>query len=209
MYERLAATKASNVWYSYSHNYTFASGAVFHAICKVWLTSGPPEYFTFTYCAWLWNWLIQHFNPCHNVSVMFDKHTIFLLDYLVIVHIQIIGNLNNSDLHIGNLDNREFKAKQPRTTTATSAKRIITKDKKRTWTSYIELTLLLPNETSTAPLPRRLQKRALNNNVTGTNRKVSQRYFCQNLKWRLEHLGALGIMVLTATLISPIKSAVL
>ena len=76
---------------------------------------------------------LLHFNyQCHNVSVMFDNHTILLLDYLVIVHIQIIGNLNNSDLHIGNLDNREFKAKQPRTTTATSAKRIITKDKKRT-----------------------------------------------------------------------------
>ena len=31
MYERLATTKASNVWLSYSHNCTFASGAVFHS----------------------------------------------------------------------------------------------------------------------------------------------------------------------------------
>ena len=33
-------------------------GAVFHAICQVWLSRGPPELFTFHYCAWLWNWFI-------------------------------------------------------------------------------------------------------------------------------------------------------
>ena len=31
---------------------------VFHSVCQVWLSSGPPESFTFSYCAWLWNWLI-------------------------------------------------------------------------------------------------------------------------------------------------------
>ena len=34
------------------------NGAVFHSVCQVWLPSGPPEFFTFSYCAWLWNWLI-------------------------------------------------------------------------------------------------------------------------------------------------------
>ena len=29
----------------------------FHSVCKVWLSRGPPELFTFCYCAWLWNWL--------------------------------------------------------------------------------------------------------------------------------------------------------
>ena len=57
-YERLAATKASNVWFSYSHKCTFASGAVFHSVCQVWLFRGPPELFTFCYCTWLWNWII-------------------------------------------------------------------------------------------------------------------------------------------------------
>ena len=32
-----------------------ACGTVFHSVCQVWLSSGPPEYFTFSYCAWLWN----------------------------------------------------------------------------------------------------------------------------------------------------------
>ena len=51
--KRLAATKASKVWFSYSHNCTLASGAVFHSVCQVWLSSGLPEFFTFSYCAWL------------------------------------------------------------------------------------------------------------------------------------------------------------
>ena len=28
-------------------------------VCQVWLSSGPPEFFTFSYCAWVWNWLIR------------------------------------------------------------------------------------------------------------------------------------------------------
>ena len=35
-----------------------ASGAVLHSACPVWLSSGPLEFFTFSYCAWPWNWLI-------------------------------------------------------------------------------------------------------------------------------------------------------
>ena len=27
-----------------------------HCVCQVWLSSGPAEDFTFSYCAWLWNW---------------------------------------------------------------------------------------------------------------------------------------------------------
>ena len=60
-YEWLAATKASKVWFSYSHNYTLANGAVFHSVCQVWLSSGPPELFTFSYYAWSWNWLRGRF----------------------------------------------------------------------------------------------------------------------------------------------------
>ena len=41
--KRLAATKASKVWFSYSHNCTLSSGAIFHSVCQVWLSSGPPE----------------------------------------------------------------------------------------------------------------------------------------------------------------------
>ena len=57
--KQLATTKASKVWFSCSHNCTLANGAVFHFVCHVWLSSGPPEYFTFSYCAWLWNGLSQ------------------------------------------------------------------------------------------------------------------------------------------------------
>ena len=34
-YKRLAATKASKVWFSYSHNCSFANGAVFHSVCQI------------------------------------------------------------------------------------------------------------------------------------------------------------------------------
>ena len=30
----------------------------FHSVYQVWFSSGPPDFFTFSYCAWLWNWLI-------------------------------------------------------------------------------------------------------------------------------------------------------
>ena len=29
-----------------------------YSACPVWLSSGPLEFFTFSYCAWPWNWLI-------------------------------------------------------------------------------------------------------------------------------------------------------
>ena len=38
VYKRLATTKASKVWFSYSHNCTLTNGAVFHAVCQVWLS---------------------------------------------------------------------------------------------------------------------------------------------------------------------------
>ena len=43
-YKRLTATK---VWFSYSHNCALSSGAVFHSLCQVWLSSGLPEVFYF------------------------------------------------------------------------------------------------------------------------------------------------------------------
>ena len=42
MYERLAATKASNVWFPYSHNCTVTSEAVFHSVRQVWLSKLRP-----------------------------------------------------------------------------------------------------------------------------------------------------------------------
>ena len=59
VHKRLTAPKASKVWFSSSHNCTLSSGAVFHSVCQICLSSGPPEYSTFTYCACLWNWLIH------------------------------------------------------------------------------------------------------------------------------------------------------
>ena len=43
--------KSFQFWFSYSHNCTLANGAVFHSVCKAWFV-------TFSYCAWLWDWLI-------------------------------------------------------------------------------------------------------------------------------------------------------
>ena len=53
----------------YSYNCTLASGAVFHSVCQVWFSSGPPEFFSFSYCAWLWNWPVEQ--SC-ILSVKFD-----------------------------------------------------------------------------------------------------------------------------------------
>ena len=71
VYKRLAATKASKVWFSYSQNCTLANGAVFHSVCQVWSSSGPPEFFTFSDCAWLWNWLIE---PNHSPLFLVYLH---------------------------------------------------------------------------------------------------------------------------------------
>ena len=53
----LAYKRLANVWFSYSHNCTSASGAGFHSLSEVWVSSGPPEFFNFIYYAWLWNCL--------------------------------------------------------------------------------------------------------------------------------------------------------
>ena len=58
VYKPLAATKDSKVWFSYSRDWTFAIGAVFHSVCQVWLSSDPSEVFNFSYCAWLGNCLL-------------------------------------------------------------------------------------------------------------------------------------------------------
>ena len=39
---------------------SFCCGQLF--VCRVWFSSGPPEFSTFSYCAWLWNWLIWEVN---------------------------------------------------------------------------------------------------------------------------------------------------
>ena len=69
--------------------YIFGHGAVFHSVCQVWLSSGsshlrcqdhilsresdpgcigPPEIFTFSDCAWLWNWLTYRYQAQHLKS---------------------------------------------------------------------------------------------------------------------------------------------
>ena len=49
----------------------------FYSVCQVKLPSGPPELFTFSYCAWLWNWFIERphcfpdvFESCLTVMSM-------------------------------------------------------------------------------------------------------------------------------------------
>ena len=55
----VSSTKTSKVSFSYSRTCTFlATGAVFYSVCQVWLSSDPPEFFTFRYCARLRNWPI-------------------------------------------------------------------------------------------------------------------------------------------------------
>ena len=34
-------------------------GTVFHSVCQVWLSSGLPVFVIFSYCAWLWNCLME------------------------------------------------------------------------------------------------------------------------------------------------------
>ena len=43
------------VWVRKPNFGSFCCGQPF--VHQVWLSSGPPECFTFSYCAWLWNWL--------------------------------------------------------------------------------------------------------------------------------------------------------
>ena len=43
-HERLAAIKTSKIWFPYSHNCTLSNGTVFHSVCQIWLSSGPPEF---------------------------------------------------------------------------------------------------------------------------------------------------------------------
>ena len=40
-------------------------------VCQVWLSSAWPECFTFSYCAWLWNWLIK--GPVHFIEEFFSS----------------------------------------------------------------------------------------------------------------------------------------
>ena len=58
LYERLAATKASKVWFLYSHNCTLSNGAVFHVVCQVWLSIVQWPARIVHCCAWLWNWIM-------------------------------------------------------------------------------------------------------------------------------------------------------
>ena len=57
-------TKSSKIWFLYWYDYTVASRTVFYSVRQLWSLSGPPEFFPFSYCAWLWN-LIEVAEP-HN-----------------------------------------------------------------------------------------------------------------------------------------------
>ena len=45
------------VWVRKPNFWSFCCDQPF--VCQVWLSSGPPEFFTSSYCAWLWNWLVE------------------------------------------------------------------------------------------------------------------------------------------------------
>ena len=40
------------------------------------LSSGPPEWFTFSYCAWLWNWLLHIVLPSQWPSLAFSRNSL-------------------------------------------------------------------------------------------------------------------------------------
>ena len=54
-----------------------ACGIVFHSVCPVWLSSGPPESFPFCDCTWLWNWLIVISTPHTSTSCFYSLFTLF------------------------------------------------------------------------------------------------------------------------------------
>ena len=84
-YNWLVAT--SKIWFLYSHNYTLANGAVFHSVCQVWLSSGPPEFLTSSYCASLWNLVMAIIGYCINWTLLslysWKEETFFWLAILI------------------------------------------------------------------------------------------------------------------------------
>ena len=55
--EDCSISHSAFVWVGKPNFGSFCSDQPF--VCQVWLSSGPPEIFTFSYCAWLWNWLFR------------------------------------------------------------------------------------------------------------------------------------------------------
>ena len=56
-----------------------ACGTVFHSVCQVWLSSGPPECFTFSYCTWLWNYL----SPAYILLGVFSYYLTFFFPLIL------------------------------------------------------------------------------------------------------------------------------
>ena len=54
-----------------------ASVEVFHSVCQVLLSSGAPDFFTFGYCAWLWNWLLLFHNSFRQSKNPYGGNTVF------------------------------------------------------------------------------------------------------------------------------------
>ena len=56
-YRRLAASKVGPKFSFCTHVNALWPLDQFSILCQIWLSSGPPEFLTFSYCPWLWNWL--------------------------------------------------------------------------------------------------------------------------------------------------------
>ena len=62
-----------------------------HSVCHVWLSSGPPEYFTFSYCTWLWNvnhtrLLFMLFGVQYKIHQAEDSRVVWTCMYLGNLH---------------------------------------------------------------------------------------------------------------------------
>ena len=71
-----------------------------NSVCQVWMSSGLPECFTFSYCEWLWNWLntmswtgvfdgsLPDLDSCRsNLAHWLWRHTVALLSLHCALHV--------------------------------------------------------------------------------------------------------------------------
>ena len=70
------------------------SGAVFHSVGQLWLSSGLPECFTFSNCAWLWNWLSESNSRNTALQSIYKTKT---EDCLHFVEKKTLPNLQNEE----------------------------------------------------------------------------------------------------------------
>ena len=83
LYKCLAAQQKFQQFGFHTHTtalWPMEQSSILH-VCQVWLSSGPPEFSTFSYCAWLWNWLINSdwiMNSVRlKVASIYNKHPLY------------------------------------------------------------------------------------------------------------------------------------